>query len=57
MEIIDQIIDIIQKLPQYLVLINAALTALIALFMVIPGEQPEKFLQQLVDFISKYSKK
>jgi hypothetical protein len=35
----------------------SAITALIALFMLIPGEQPEKALQKLVDFIAKFSRK
>lgn len=35
----------------------AALSALIALFLIIPGEQPEKALQGVVDFIAKFSKK
>jgi len=30
---------------------------LIAIFTVIPGEQPEKALQGFVDFIKKFSKK
>jgi hypothetical protein len=35
----------------------AVLVALIAFFAFIPGEQPEKALQAVVDFISKFSKK
>jgi len=35
----------------------SAITALIALFMLIPGEQPEKALQKLVDFLAKFSRK
>jgi hypothetical protein len=31
--------------------------ALIAIFLFIPGEQPEKFLKGVVEFISKFSKK
>lgn len=34
----------------------AAMTALIALFMIIPGDQPEKALQAAVDFIKKFSR-
>ena len=41
-----------------------ALTAVIALFsavvaiaLMIPGEQPEKFLKSAIDFLSKFSKK
>lgn len=33
------------------------LVALIKLFALIPGDQPEKFLQKVVDFIAKYSNK
>lgn len=40
-----------------LVALNAALVALIGLFMIIPGDQPEKALQGVVDFLSKFSKK
>lgn len=40
-----------------LVAINGFLAAVIAICMLIPGDQPEKFLQALVDFISKFSKK
>ena len=35
----------------------AALTALIAVFMLIPGDQPEKALQKVVDFLAKFSRK
>lgn len=43
--------------PQMLAAINAVLGALILLALMIPGEQPEKFLQGIVDFLSKFSKK
>lgn len=33
------------------------LSGLIAIFLLIPGEQPEKFLQQVVDLLAKISKK
>ena len=33
------------------------LTALIGLCMLIPGEQPEKALQKIVDLIARFSKK
>lgn len=36
---------------------TSMLTALIAVFAKIPGKQPEAFLQKVVDFIAKYSKK
>lgn len=35
----------------------ALLTALIAVFLMIPGEQPEKAMQGIVDFLTKFSKK
>lgn len=44
-------------LPQYLDLLLGLLAAVIAIALVIPGEQPEKFLQSIVDFLSKFSKK
>lgn len=34
-----------------------ALSAMIALALIIPGEQPEKALQSAVDFLSKFSRK
>ena len=33
------------------------LSGVIAICMLIPGEQPEKVLQVIVDFISKFSRK
>lgn len=47
----------IEKLPQYLAAANALLMAVIAIAVLIPGEQPEKFLQKIVDLIAKISKK
>lgn len=43
--------------PSIVAAIVAVLSSLIALFMLIPGEQPEKFLQGAVDFLSKFSVK
>lgn len=43
--------------PNLVSAVVAVLTALVALFLMIPGEQPEKFLQGAVDFLSKFSKK
>ena len=42
------------------ILLNAVMalfTGVIALALIIPGEQPEKFLQGIVDFLSKLSAK
>lgn len=33
------------------------LNALIAVFMIVPGSEPEATLQKVVDFIAKFSKK
>lgn len=35
----------------------AVLAALVGLFTLIPGDQPEKALQGIVDFLSKFSAK
>lgn len=43
--------------PNFLAAVMAVLSALIALFMLIPGEQPEKALQGIVEFLAKFSKK
>lgn len=37
--------------------LNALLLGVIAICVMIPGEQPEKFLQGVVDFIAKFSRK
>lgn len=36
---------------------TALLTAVIAVCQLIPGDQPEKTLQAIVDFLSKFSRK
>lgn len=43
--------------PQFISAVVAVLTAVIALCLMIPGDQPEKFLQGIVDFLAKFSKK
>lgn len=37
--------------------VSAALGGVIAISMLIPGEQPEKALQSVVNFLAKFSKK
>jgi len=37
--------------------VSVVCVALIAIFSVIKGDQPEKFLQGVVDFLAKFSKK
>lgn len=57
----DAVLEILQwLLANYQPILSAlvaALLALIALFLLIPGEQPEKFLQGIVDFLKKLSLK
>jgi hypothetical protein len=53
----EQVLVLLAKLPEYLGMLNAVLLPLIAFFMVIPGDQPEKALKAIVDVIAKYSKK
>lgn len=43
--------------PALIAAANAVLLALIALFLLIPGEQPEKALRIIADFLAKFSKK
>jgi type VI protein secretion system component VasF len=57
----SHLIDVLKFVLAHAAEIQAAalnvLMGLIALFMLIPGEQPEKFLQKCVDFIKKFSRK
>lgn len=46
---------IIASGPHLVAAIISVLSALIALFLLIPGEQPEKALQAAVDFLAKFS--
>jgi hypothetical protein len=54
-------LDVVQwVLANYQAVISALVAvfaALAALFLLIPGEQPEKTLQKIVDFLTKFSKK
>lgn len=43
--------------PNFVTALVAVLTALIALFMMIPGEEPEATLTKMVNFLSKFSLK
>lgn len=36
--------------------VTVILNALIGVCLLIPGDQPEKFLQQVVDFLKKFSR-
>lgn len=48
---------IVEKGPAVLSAIIGVLSALIGVCLLIPGEQPEKALQSVVDFLSKFSRK
>lgn len=48
---------ILENWSELLNAVVALLTALIAIFMIIPSEEPEKTLQKIVDFLRKFSKK
>ena len=41
--------------PNMIAALLAVMVALIAFFSLIPGEQPEKALQGIVDFLAKFS--
>lgn len=57
-EKISQIIAfVVANYQAILAAITAILTGVIGICMLIPGNQPESFLQKVVDFIAKFSKK
>ncbi len=56
-QVIELVMGIIENAPVYIASAVALLGALIAFFMLIPGENPEKFLQSILDFLTKFSKK
>ena len=57
----ESVLEIIKTVlaegPAYLTAAMGIITALIGFFMLIKGDQPEKFLQGVLDFIGKFSKK
>lgn len=57
----DKVLEIIkwclESGPNLLSAVVGLLTALIALCLLIPGDSPEKQLQGVVNFLSKFSKK
>lgn len=48
---------IMEKGPAVLSAVIALLSAIIGICLLIPGEQPEKALQSVVDFLTKLSRK
>lgn len=53
----DKIAEILKQMPAYLNVVEGLLLALIALFLLIPGDQPEKAMQGIVDMVKKFSRK
>lgn len=56
------LVDLVSKLigldvVQLLGALTASVSALIALALLIPGKQPEAFLQKVLDFLAKLSLK
>lgn len=47
----------IESGPNFITAIGGVVSALIVLALIIPGEQPEKTLQKIADFLAKFSKK
>lgn len=43
--------------PELISAISGLCSAMIAIALVIPGDQPEKALQGVVDFLAKFSRK
>ena len=57
MEFLNILQLILNHGPELVGYIVLALGAMISFFMLLPGPQPEQFLQSIVDFLSKFSKK
>jgi hypothetical protein len=48
---------LVQYGPELLAAIVLILSGVMGVFMLVPGEQPEKTLQKILDFLKKFSKK
>jgi hypothetical protein len=55
--ILAWLLPLLQNVGSYASAVDAVVLALIALFLLIPGDQPEKALRGVADFIEKFSKK
>ena len=53
----DKVLEIFNLVYGNLPALIGMLTGIIGVALIIPGEQPEKFLQGIVKFLSKFSKK
>ena len=57
MDVTSLISNIVSNWQAYLGVITAVLAAAIAVATVIPGDEPERTLQKIVDFIAQFSRK
>lgn len=57
MGILDILKMVIDKGPEMIGYGAIAFGGFLSIAMIIPGEQPDKFLQSIVDFLNKFSKK
>lgn len=48
---------VVEKGPEIIAAVMALLTGIIAVALLIPGDQPEKALKAVVEFLAKFSKK
>ncbi len=48
---------VVEHLSDIVSAVMGVMTAVIGIALLIPGDQPEKALQGVVDFLSKFSKK
>ena len=53
----DLITNILNNWQSYLGVVTAVLAAAIAVATIVPGDEPERTLQKIVDFISQISRK
>jgi len=55
--VLDSVKWVVENGPKVVMSLDAVLLALVALFMLVPGEQPEKAIKSVADFLAKFSKK
>ena len=53
----DNIMTIVENIPQIITGIVGTLSGLLVISMAIPGKQPDECLQKCLDVITKFSKK
>lgn len=61
MEFLNQILDVLKvvwaNLDNLILAINGVIAVLILIFLAIPGEQPEKALEDFKNWLAKFSRK